>query len=117
MGKYSATAKAPPAGVEATTQSTDAECPQLWKAGRFDFDGFLSSSSTVDGAIKQGMPLVKVGDPVFYEPLAVAVDKSGPDDTDFMVELTKIIEDMHADGTLSALSMKWFETDLTKSDV
>jgi hypothetical protein len=25
-----------------------------------------------------------VGDPVYFEPLAVAVDKSGPDDTDFI---------------------------------
>jgi polar amino acid transport system substrate-binding protein len=115
MGKYSTTAKAVPAGVQATTQSTDAECPQLWKAGRFDFDGWLSSSSTVDAAIAQGMPIVKVGDPVFYEPLAVAVDKSGPNDADFMPKLTKIIQDMHADGTLSSLSMKWFKTDLTKS--
>ena len=28
-----------------------------------------------------GLPLVKVGDPVYFEPLAVAVDKSGPDPT------------------------------------
>jgi polar amino acid transport system substrate-binding protein len=82
FGDYPAKAQPVPAGIQATTQDTDAQCPQLWKAGRFDFEGFLSSSSTVDAAIKQGMPLVKVGDPVFYEPLAVAVDRNGPDDTD-----------------------------------
>jgi polar amino acid transport system substrate-binding protein len=115
FGDYPANAQPVPAGVQVTTQKTDAQCPQLWKAGRFDFEGFLSSSSTVDAAIAEGMPLVKVGTPVFYEPLAVAVDKSGPDDSDFMPMLDKIIQDMHADGTLSNMSLKWFNTDLTQS--
>ncbi|HEY4189855.1 MAG TPA: transporter substrate-binding domain-containing protein [Candidatus Limnocylindrales bacterium] len=103
----------PPAGVKVTTQKTDAQCPQLWGAGRNDFEGFLSSSTTVDGAIKAGLPLVKVGDPVYAEPLAVAVDKSGPDPTDFVAAVTQIVQDMHADGTLSAMSTKWFGLDLT----
>jgi polar amino acid transport system substrate-binding protein len=104
----------PPAGIKTTTLPTDTDCPDQWKAGRFDFDGWLSSITTVDGAIKAGLPLVKVGDPVYYEPLAVAVDKSGPDDSDFMPVLKKIIDDMHADGTLKASSMKWFGADFTQ---
>ena len=56
-------------------------CPQPWKAGRNDFEGWLSSITTVEGAIKAGLPLVKVGDPVYSEPLAVAFDKGGPDPT------------------------------------
>src|SRR6187431_533863 len=78
----------PPAGVKTTTQKTDAECPQLWAAGSNDFEGFLSSSTTVDAAINAGMPMVKVGDPVYAEPLAVAVDKGGPDPTDFVAAVT-----------------------------
>jgi len=113
LGTYSSTETTPPAGAKAVTQSTDAECPQLWKSGRNDFEGWLSSSTTVQAALDQGMPLVKVGDPVYYEPLAVAVDKSGPDDSDFMPILTQIINDMHSDGTLSQFSQKWFQTDLT----
>jgi polar amino acid transport system substrate-binding protein len=105
----------PPAGVKAVTQKTDADCPQLWASGRNDFEGFLSSSTTVDGAIKAGLPLIKVGDPVYAEPLAVAVDKSGPDPTDFVAAVTQIVQDMHADGTLSAMSTKWFGLDLTKA--
>jgi polar amino acid transport system substrate-binding protein len=105
----------PPAGVKAFTQSTDAECPQQWAAGRNDFEGFLSSSTTVDSAIKAGMPLVKVGDPVYAEPLAVAIDKTGPDDTDFVVAVNKIIKDMHEDGTLKGFSEKWFGIDLTQA--
>ena len=79
----------PPAGVKVDTQKTDAQCPQLWGAGRNDFEGFLSSSTTVEGAIKAGLPLVKVGDPVYAEPLAVAVDKAGPDPTDFVAAVTR----------------------------
>ena len=104
----------PPAGIKTTTLPTDTDCADQWKAGRYDFEGWLSSITTVEGAIKAGLPLVKVGDPVYFEPLAVAVDKSGPADTDFMPILKKIVDDMHADGTLSTMSMKWFGADLTK---
>jgi len=105
----------PPAGVKVTTQTTDAECPQLWAAGRNDFEGFLSSSTTVDAAIKAGMPLVKVGDPVYAEPLAVAIDKAGPADADFVAAVDRIVKDMHADGTLKGFSEKWFGLDLTQT--
>lgn len=105
----------PQPGMTATTQPTDRDCAQQWGAGRFDFEGWLTSSTTVDDAIADGVPLVKVGDPVYFEPLAVAVDKSGPPNTEFMAELKKIVEAMHADGTLAAFSNKWFGEDLTKS--
>ena len=103
----------PPAGIKTITLPTDTDCPDQWKAGRFEFDGWLTSITTVDGAIKAGIPLVKVGAPVYYEPLAVAMDRRGPADTDFLPILKKIIGDMHADGTLSAMSMKWFKAEYT----
>ncbi len=105
----------PPAGVKVTTQKTDAQCPQLWAAGRNDFEGFLSSSTTVDQAIKAGMPMVRVGDPVYAEPLAVAIDKAGPADTDFVAAVDAIVQAMHADGTLKGFSEKWFGLDLTQA--
>jgi polar amino acid transport system substrate-binding protein len=104
----------PPAGITTKKLKTDAECPQTWAAGRNDFQGWLSSSTTVDGAIAAKLPVVKVGDPVYFEPLAVAVDRSGPKDTDFVAKLTQIVNDMHTDGTLTTLSQKWFKADLTK---
>jgi len=105
----------PPAGVKTTTLPTDTDCPDQWKAGRNDFEGWLSSVTTVEGAIKSGLPLVKVGDPVYFEPLAVAVDKSGPDDSDFMPVLKQIVDDMHADGFLATASQKWFGADFTQA--
>ena len=50
---------------------------------------------------------------MFYEPLAAAFDKSGPDPTDMVAKVNQILQDMHDDGTLSAMSMKWFGEDLT----
>jgi polar amino acid transport system substrate-binding protein len=103
-----------PAGVKVVTLPTDRDCAVQWQSGRHDFEGWLSSDTTVAEAIKDGLPLIKVGDPVYSEPLAVAADKSGPDSTDFLVWLSATIGEMHADGTLTELSEKWFGADLTK---
>jgi polar amino acid transport system substrate-binding protein len=104
----------PPAGVKVQTLDTDQSCAQAIAAGRKDAQGFLSSSTTVDAAIANGTPIVKVGDPVFVEQLAASMDKAGPDPTDFTAAVSKIIDDMHADGTLTAMSNKWFKADLTQ---
>ncbi len=105
---------AAPAGVKAVTLPTDRDCAVQWQSGRHDFEGWLSSDTTVAQAIKDGLPLVKVGNPVYSEPLAVATDKSGPDPSDFLTWLDTQIAALHADGTLSALSVKWFGADITK---
>ena len=103
-----------PAGVKIETLPTDQECAQAIAAGRKEAEGFLTSSTTVDAALANGTPIVKVGAPVFTEQLAVAVDKKQcANDTDFVAAVTKIVNDMHTDGTLSALSNKWFKADLT----
>lgn len=104
----------PPDGATATTLSTDRLCAEAWKAGRTEFEGWLSSSTTVDQAIADGLPLIKVGDPVFSEPLAVAVDRSGPDPTDLMALINEIVTAMHEDGTLTQLSEKSFGADMTQ---
>jgi polar amino acid transport system substrate-binding protein len=105
----------PPAGIKTVSLKTDQDCPQTWASGRNDFQGWLSSSTTVQGAIDAGLPVVKVGDPVYAEPLAVAVDKKGAPDTDFVQRLTDIVNAMHTDGTLTQFSQKWFKADLTQA--
>jgi polar amino acid transport system substrate-binding protein len=97
-----------PAGAKATTLKTDKDCALSAQSGRKDFEGWLSSSTTVADAVKGGAPFVNVGDPVFFEPLAIATDKSGPPHAELQAALDKIIKDMHADGTLSTISKKWF---------
>jgi hypothetical protein len=104
----------PPEGSTAVTRITDRDCAQEWGLGRMDFEGWLSSSTTVATAIADGIPAVAVGDPVFYEPLAAAFDKSIADNDSLVAAADAAIGEMHADGTLTELSMKWFGEDLTK---
>ncbi len=63
-------------------------------------------------AIKAGIPIKVVGTPAFYEPLSVAIDKG---DAEFDAKLAEIIAAMHADGTISELSLKWFDIDYSKT--
>jgi ABC-type transport system substrate-binding protein/ABC-type amino acid transport substrate-binding protein len=105
----------PPADVEVIPLSTDAECAQSIQAGREEFDVFLTSNTVVDQAIAGGIDVVKVGGPVFVENLAASFDKSSSlDSTGLRDKASEAIDAMHADGTLSELSKKWFEgADLT----
>ena len=104
-----------PEGAQATTFETDTQCADAVKSGRRDFEGWLTASETLVAAIEEGAPFTPVGDPVFYEPLAVAVDKQGPPHEQLLAELERIVGEMHADGTLTQLSEKWYEgRDLTK---
>jgi polar amino acid transport system substrate-binding protein len=75
-------------------------------------DGLLDSLPAINDAIKNGYPIKVVGTPAFYEPLAVAIDKGDPEFND---ALATIISDMHADGTMTTLSMKWYGFDYSKT--
>jgi polar amino acid transport system substrate-binding protein len=106
-----------PEGMTAVALETDALCAEAIGAGREEFVGWLSSSTTVQQAIDSDIPVVAVGDPVFFEPLAVATDKSGPAHEQLQAALDQIVADMHADGTLTAFSEEWYDgLDLTTSE-
>ena len=77
-------------------------------------DAVITSLTTAEAYAAEN-PVKIVGDPVFYEPLAVAFDKSSQLDGASLVEaVTAIVDDMHADGTLAALSEQWYDgVDLT----
>jgi polar amino acid transport system substrate-binding protein len=103
-----------PEGAEATTLTTDANCVEAIEAGRTEFDLFMTTGSVIDGAAEAGSPVVKIGEPVFTEDLAVAIDKSGPEHAALLYEIDRIIGEMHEDGTLTELSEEWFDADLTQ---
>lgn len=104
-----------PEGAEATTLPTDANCAEAIEAGREEFDLWISSGTTVDEAIQADIPIVVIGDPIFTEDLAIAIDKAGPPHAALLFEIDKIVAEMHEDGTLTELSEKWFEgEDLTQ---
>ena len=78
-------------------------------------DAVMSSLYTLKEAQESGTPIKVVGDPLFYEPLAAAIDKQAPSDPKPLVdEVSSIIDEMHEDGTLTELSKKWYGIDLTK---
>ena len=79
-------------------------------------DAAISALPTFQLAIDEGTPIKVVGDALFLEPLGVAIDRASPEDPKaFAEEVSRIIEEMHADGTLSELSKKWYKgVDLSK---
>jgi polar amino acid transport system substrate-binding protein len=78
-------------------------------------DAAMSSLYTFKEAERSGTPIKVVGDPLYYEPLAAAMDKESPADLKpFVEEVSKIIKEMHKDGTLTELSKKWYGIDLTE---
>jgi polar amino acid transport system substrate-binding protein len=80
-------------------------------------DAVISAQPTIQAAIDSGSPLKPVGEPLYYEPLAVAIDRSSSlDPTSLVDEISGIVEDMHEDGTLSELSQKWYGADLTVAE-
>jgi polar amino acid transport system substrate-binding protein len=95
---------------------TDQECAQAIASGREDFVGYVTSSTVVDANIAEGFPVVKLGSAVYSEDLAAALDKTSslPTGT-LLTEINNVFTKMHEDGTLSALSLKWFELDLTQA--
>jgi ABC-type amino acid transport substrate-binding protein len=107
-----------PEGMQATTLQTDIDCAEAWQAGRTDeFTGWLTALPTAQGAIDDGYPIKLVGDPVFYEPLAVGFDKAVEDNDSLVASVDAIVGQMHADGTLTELSEKWYDgTDLTTQE-
>jgi polar amino acid transport system substrate-binding protein len=103
-----------PANVQVVPLNTDSECVQAIKVGRTEFDSFLTASTVVDTAIAEGVAIEKAGEPLYFENLAVALDKKSPEDPKSLLDaISKAITDMHADGTLSKSSQKWFGADLT----
>jgi polar amino acid transport system substrate-binding protein len=73
-------------------------------------DGMIVGILTAEEYIKNGKPVRIVGQPVFYEPISIAVDKGDPE---FAAKIKEIIEAMRADGTLKKLSEQRLGVDVT----
>ncbi|HKY54402.1 MAG TPA: transporter substrate-binding domain-containing protein, partial [Anaerolineales bacterium] len=66
----------PPEGITVVPLETDQFCAEALVSGREDFVAYVTSGTVVDANIAAGMPVVKVGTPVFSEDLAAAFDKA-----------------------------------------
>ena len=79
-----------------------------------ELDGALVAQPTGQKAIENGMPLKQLGQPVFFEYLAAAIDKKSRQDPGaFVRKVSEIIQQMHKDGTLLKLSKQHYGLDLT----
>ncbi|HEX9090322.1 MAG TPA: transporter substrate-binding domain-containing protein [Anaerolineales bacterium] len=77
-------------------------------------DAVLTAQPTGAGAIKDGMPLKQLGDPVYFEYLAGAIDKAAtPDPIPMAKKVSEVIQGLNSDGTLLQLSQKYYGLDLT----
>jgi polar amino acid transport system substrate-binding protein len=77
-------------------------------------DAVLTAQPTGAGAIKDGMPLKQLGDPVYFEYLAGAIDKAAtPDPIPLAKKVSEVIQGLNSDGTLLQLSQKYYGIDLT----
>jgi polar amino acid transport system substrate-binding protein len=103
----------PPTDAKVTSLPTDNECVQAVQSGR-KFDAIVANANGLADQVKDGLPIrVLDGPPIFTVSVAFALDKSGPDDKSLIAALNKVVADMHADGTLKSLSMKYLQKDVT----
>jgi polar amino acid transport system substrate-binding protein len=105
---------------DATVQGYDTDTTALQDLALGDgtrLDAVMTSEPTAVAFAEQN-PVKIVGDPVFGEPLSVAFDKTSElDGTSLQDTVDQIVADMHADGTLTELSEKWYDgIDVTKVD-
>ena len=77
-------------------------------------DAVLVAQPTGQEAIKDGMMIKQLGEPVFFEYLAAAIDKkSSQDPVAFVRKVSEIIQQMHSDDTLLRLSQQYYGEDFT----
>lgn len=96
--------------IEVTTETTALQ-DLAWGDGA-RLDAALVAAPTGMRAISNGLSIKPLGDPVYTEYLAAAVDKTG-ESTLFVDKVNEIIQEMHNDGTLRNLSLQFYGEDLT----
>lgn len=72
-------------------------------------DAIVTSFGLAENDIKNGAPIRIVRGFLFFEPVAVAVDKGDPA---FAKAIGEAVRGLRADGTLTKLSEKWFGIDV-----
>ncbi len=95
------------------TYPTDANAVEALALGDgVRIDALLTAKPTLFEAMKKGCgggcPLKMLGDPVFYEHLSFALDRSRPNSESLLKKLNEILTSMYKDGTLVDLSMQFY---------
>jgi len=96
-----------------TTYPTDANTIEDLALGDgLRIDALITAKPTIFEALKAGCgggcPLKMLGDPVYYEHLSFALDKSRPNSESLLKKLNETLTSMYKDGTLVDLSMQFY---------
>ena len=77
-------------------------------------DGVMTETPLGQQLIANGLPLRQLGGVAYYEYSAPAIDRShSVDPIPFVLRVTEIIREMHADGALADLAAKYYDFDAT----
>jgi len=98
---------AAPEGLVITPASNEEAC--LLIDGSTADVGALASLPSATQAIANGAPLVVIGEPVYYAPVGVATDRSGPDAGSLTAEIDAILATLRDAGTLTNRSEVRFD--------
>jgi polar amino acid transport system substrate-binding protein len=102
---------------DAQVSGYDTDTTALQDLANGRLDAVITAATIAQGYIDAGNPAKIVGDPIFYEPLSVGFDKSADPSSESLYEaVDKIVAEMHEDGTLTAMSEKWYGLDLTTQE-
>lgn len=103
--------------VEFTGYDTDTSALQDLALGDgVRLDAVLTALPTGAGFVADGNPLKQLGDPVYFEYLAPAIDKSSQlDTTSFRAAVSAAVQAMHSEGVLKQLSEKYYGADLASA--
>jgi polar amino acid transport system substrate-binding protein len=95
--------------ADVKTYTTDADAFPDLRNGNLDF--VMTAGPTGQQAISQGQPFEFSGAPLYYEDLSMAITKG---EADWLALLDYTVAKMHEDGSLTAMSEKWYNgLDLT----
>jgi polar amino acid transport system substrate-binding protein len=114
-GGLNAARVAPPSKTVVVPYETDALALQDLALGNgARLDGVLTALPTIRSAIAAGLQLRVVEPPVFDDSSAIAIDRSSPlNSRPLLTAIDAIVDDMHRDGTLRRLSLKYYGLDLS----
>jgi polar amino acid transport system substrate-binding protein len=77
-------------------------------------DAVITDPDTGSEAIQNGLPIKQLDEVVYHDYSAIAIDKySSGDPIPLVSRLTEIIQSMHTDGFLLAISQKYYNGDFT----
>jgi polar amino acid transport system substrate-binding protein len=92
------------------------ENPGLQDVVDGDIDAFVCAEQVGEFAIASGMPLRKIGTPLFDEYATGWIDRGSELDVGTFVErVTEIVQGLHEDGTLRELSIEFFGQDYSSA--